>query len=154
MNFGQKKQHIIPELNTASLPDLIFTILFFFMLVTHMRKANIKVKYQIPQGKELTKLIKKTTVSYIYIGKPTNNKGEIISNETQIQLNDKIVKLKEIEQLIYQERKSMNPIDRKRMIVSIRADKDTPMGIISDLKQILRNTNTLNINLAAKNCNK
>ena len=48
----------------------------------------------------------------------------------------------------------MNPIDRKRMIVSIRADKDTPMGIISDLKQILRNTNTLNINLAAKNCNK
>ena len=57
----------IPGLNTSSLPDLIFTVLFFFMIVTHMRKVTLKVKYQVPQGTELTRLTKKTAVSYIYI---------------------------------------------------------------------------------------
>jgi len=59
MSIYRRRKHDIPELNTASLPDLIFTILFFFMLVTHMRKTTVKVKYQVPQGTELTKLVKK-----------------------------------------------------------------------------------------------
>lgn len=66
MSIYRRRKHDIPELNTASLPDLIFTILFFFMLVTHMRKTTVKVKYQVPQGTELTKLVKKSAISYIY----------------------------------------------------------------------------------------
>ena len=72
MSIYRRRKHDIPELNTASLPDLIFTILFFFMLVTHMRKTTVKVKYQVPQGTELTKLVKKSAISYIYIYRYTH----------------------------------------------------------------------------------
>ena len=70
MSMFKRTRREIPGLNTSSLPDLIFTVLFFFMIVTHMRKVTLKVKYQVPQGTELTRLTKKTAVSYIYIGKP------------------------------------------------------------------------------------
>lgn len=66
----RRRDHEVPGLNTASLPDLIFTVLFFFMIVTHMREVQVKVKYQVPQGTELERLTKKSAVSYIYIGKP------------------------------------------------------------------------------------
>lgn len=70
MNF-HKKSHEVPGLNTSSLPDLIFSVLFFFMIVTHMRQVTLKVDCRLPQGKELTRLTKKSAVSHIYIGKPT-----------------------------------------------------------------------------------
>ena len=69
MIFRNRSQRSMPQLNTSSLPDLIFTVLFFFMVVTHMRKTTIKVEYRVPQGTELTRLVKKSAVSYIYIGK-------------------------------------------------------------------------------------
>ena len=49
----------VPGLNLASLPDLIFTVLFFFMIVTHMRDVNPKVRYEVPQGTELSKTANK-----------------------------------------------------------------------------------------------
>ena len=86
MSMFKRTRREIPELNTSSLPDLIFTVLFFFMIVTHMRKVTLKVKYQVPQGTELTRLTKKTAVSYIYIGKPVTG---TVQGNTVIQLNDK-----------------------------------------------------------------
>lgn len=149
MSLYRRHNHAIPALNTASLPDLIFTILFFFMLVTHMRKASIKVKYQVPVGTELTNLTKKSTVSYIYIGKPLGETGQVLSSETKIQLNDKLVSLNDIKQSLVRERNSMSPEERKAMLVSIRADQNTNMGLIIDLKQIFREANVLNVNYAA-----
>ena len=70
--FRRRRRQDVPALNTASLPDLIFTVLFFFMIVTHMRQVTLKVQYQVPAGTELTKLTKKSAVTYIYIG----NRGE------------------------------------------------------------------------------
>ena len=72
MRIYRQKRGGVPMLNTSSMPDLIFTVLFFFMIVTHMRKVTLKVQYQVPQGKELTRLTKKTAVSYIHIGKLFN----------------------------------------------------------------------------------
>lgn len=69
MIFGNRDRRQMPQLNTASLPDLIFTVLFFFMVVTHMRTVTLKVSFRVPQGTELTRLTKKTAVSYIYIGR-------------------------------------------------------------------------------------
>ena len=43
MIFRNRSQRSMPQLNTSSLPDLIFTVLFFFMVVTHMRKTTIKI---------------------------------------------------------------------------------------------------------------
>lgn len=149
MSIYRRRSHDIPELNTASLPDLIFTILFFFMLVTHMRKVAVKVKYQVPQGTELTKLVKKTAITYLYIGKPMNEIGQLAGDSLCIQMNDKLVDVAKIKSYLVKERATMSAEDKKQMSVSIRADKETPMGRIIDIKQSLREANVLNVNYAA-----
>lgn len=149
MSIYRRRKRSIPELNTASLPDLIFTILFFFMLVTHMRKTTVKVKYQVPQGTELTKLVKKSAISYIYIGMPMNAAGAVSGDSLCVQLNDKIVDLKDVKGYLSKERLAMSVADKKQMSVSVRADKATPMGTINDLKQSLRESNVLKVNFAA-----
>lgn len=149
MSIYRRRSHDIPELNTASLPDLIFTILFFFMLVTHMRKVAVKVKYQVPQGTELTKLVKKTTITYLYIGTPMSETGQLAGDSLCIQMNDKLVDVAEIKSYLVKERATMAAEDKKQMSVSIRADKETPMGRIIDIKQSLREANVLNVNYAA-----
>ena len=53
--FRQKQKHEVPGLNLAAMPDLIFTVLFFFMIVTHMRDVKPMVRFTIPQGTEVEK---------------------------------------------------------------------------------------------------
>lgn len=149
MSMFRRGSHEVPGLNTSSLPDLIFSVLFFFMIVTHMRKVTLKVEYQVPQGKELTRLTKKSAVSYIYIGKPVkpmNGKGK---NETCIQLNDKFASPSEIMDYIAAEKQRMSAEDQRLMTVSIKADKQTKMGVVTDVKQALRQAKALRINYSA-----
>ena len=139
----------VPGLNLAALPDLIFTVLFFFMIVTHMRDVEPKVRYQVPQGSELVKDVKKAGLIYILIGKPVDAQGRVVSNETRIQLNNRIVTVNEIPALIDEARQKMSDDERQLLTVSIRADRDTEMGIINDVKQALRRAGALNINYSA-----
>ena len=139
----------VPGLNLAALPDLIFTVLFFFMIVTHMRDVEPKVRYQVPQGSELVKDVKKAGLIYILIGKPIDAQGRVVSNETRIQLNNRIVTADEIPALIDEARQKMSEDERQLLTVSIRADRDTEMGIINDVKQALRRAGALNINYSA-----
>lgn len=148
MNF-HKKSHAVPGLNTSSLPDLIFSVLFFFMIVTHMRQVTLKVECRMPQGKHLTRLTKKSAVSHIYIGKPTKDMQGKYGTNTQIQLNDKFATALEVMDYIAAEKKRMSPEDEKLMTVSIKADKDTKMGIITDVKQALRQAKALKISYSA-----
>lgn len=141
--------HRIPGLNTSSLPDLIFTILFFFMIVTHMRKVSLKVKYRVPAGTELTRLVKKSAVSYIYIGTPVALTDSVGTTGVRIQMNDKYVSVPEVMDYVAEERNSMSPEDARAMIVSIKADRHTDMGTITDVKQALRKANALRINYSA-----
>ena len=142
----RRRSREVPGLNTSSLPDLIFSVLFFFMIVTHMRHVTVKVKYQVPQGKELTRLTKKSAVSYIYIGRPTSAMGKVVGEESRSQLNDKYVNPI---QLVDYMKERMSPEDAQQMTVSIKADKDTKMGVITDVKQALRQAKTLRINYSA-----
>ena len=139
----------MPELNTSSLPDLIFTMLFFFMIVTTMREVTLKVQFKTPQATELEKLEKKSLVTFIYIGKPTQELQAKMGAETRIQLNDRFADVTEVQDYIYQERENMKEEDQPFMQVSIKADKDTKMGIITDVKQALRQAYALNINYSA-----
>ena len=86
--FRRKRQNV-PSLNMASMPDLIFTVLFFFMIVTHMRSDEVKVRYQVPQGVEMKKLANKSSVVNIYIGRA--------GNDWHVQLNGDIVKVEDIQ---------------------------------------------------------
>ncbi len=146
----RKKSHEVPGLNTSSLPDLIFSVLFFFMIVTHMRQVTLKVECRVPQGKHLTRLTKKSAVSHIYIGKPTQDMQGKYGKDTQIQLNDKFATAPEVMDYISAEKKRMSPEDQKLMTVSIKADKDTKMGVITDVKQALRQAKALKISYSAQ----
>ena len=144
--FRRHSNHEIPGLNMASMPDLIFTVLFFFMIVTHMRSTPVKVQYQMPQGTELTRLTKKSSVTYIYIGKPVgSNDGQI-----RIQLNDKFADVNSIPTYIESERGRMSSEDAQAMTVSIKADQQTDMGTITDVKQALRQAKAHQINYSAE----
>ena len=147
--FNKSGKKGMPELNTSSLPDLIFTMLFFFMIVTTMREVTLKVQFKAPQATELEKLEKKSLVTFIYIGKPTQELQAKMGAETRIQLNDRFADVTEVQDYIYQERENMKEEDQPFMQVSIKADKDTKMGIITDVKQALRQAYALNINYSA-----
>ena len=94
--FSRGGSREMPELNTSSLPDLIFTILFFFMIVTTMREVTLKVKFTVPTGTELEKLEKKSAVSFIYVGPPTDQLRAAMGSGTRIQLNDRFAEPAEV----------------------------------------------------------
>ena len=100
----KNKKRSIPMLNTASLPDLIFTVLFFFLIVTHLRQDQMRVKYETPEGTKLEKLTRRSSASYIYVGKPVDNLGKVKSGEMVIQLNDKISTVDDIASCVRHER--------------------------------------------------
>ena len=149
MSRFRRQGHDVPGLNTASLPDLIFTVLCFFMIVTHMRKVTLKVKYQVPAGTELTRLTKKSAVTYIYIGRPSDKLGKQTSSESRIQVNDKFSDVTGVTDYVATEHTNMQAEDAKRMTVSIKADQHTRMGLITDVKQALRRAGALKVNYSA-----
>ncbi|MGL5272817.1 MAG: ExbD/TolR family protein [Phocaeicola sp.] len=139
----------MPELNTSSLPDLIFTMLFFFMIVTTMREVTLKVQFQVPQGTELEKLEKKSLVTFVYVGKPMPEFQKKMGAESRIQLNDKFEDVSAVQDYITQERLNMKEEEQPFMTVSLKIDKDTKMGIVTEVKQALRQAYALKINYSA-----
>ena len=147
--FRKVRKREVPGLNLAAMPDLIFTVLFFFMIVTHMRDVTPMVRYEAPQGKELDKGARKAGVVYMFIGKPLDGEGRQRSEDVCIQLNDRYVRIENIPDEINKERALMTEDNRQHLTVSIRADRNTEMGIINDVKQALRKAGALNINYSA-----
>ena len=146
--FKTTRNREVPGLNLAALPDLIFTVLFFFMIVTHMREVTPKVHYEVPQGTEIEKE-RKAGMVYLFIGKPVDEQGHVVGDETRIQLNDRYVTVAQIPEEIKKEREKLSEDERQRMTVSIRADRNTEMGVVNDVKQALRKAGALNINYSA-----
>ena len=146
--FKQRRQRDIPQLNMASMPDLIFTVLFFFMIVTHMRSVPVMVKHQVPAGKELTKLSKQPVITYIYIGKPLGG-AAADSPSSVVQVNDKIMEVDAISDYMSSLRHSLGKEDAENMIVSLKVDKDTEMGMVSDVKQALRRAHVTRVHYSA-----
>ena len=153
MSMFNRRRYEVPGLNTASLPDLIFSVLFFFMIVTHMQKVAVKVQFRTPQGTELTRLTKKTAVTYIYIGKPEGNLQKTLGTATRIQLNDKFGNLDDVVDYISAERERMSPEDQQQMTVSVKADRTAKMSIIDNVKQALRKAKAYRISYSATDKN-
>jgi biopolymer transport protein ExbD len=146
----KKEKKEMPALSTSSLPDIIFMLLFFFMAVTTLKEVNYKVKISPPEATDLQKLENKSMVRYVYVGKPIEAYKKMFGTETQIQLNDAFADVSQLEEFIVRERSAMKEEDQNLMTVSIKADKDTRMGIISDIKQALRRAYALKISYAAE----
>ncbi len=142
MQIRRKKHRSVPGLNMASMPDLIFTVLFFFMIVTHMRNETVKVKLQVPQGTEVTKSSNKFSTINIYIGR--NNYGD-----TQIQVNDRMCSLGQVGALVQNLKANLSEESQDNLIINLRADRNTDMGIVNDLKKELRDVGALTIRYSA-----
>ncbi|WP_088653339.1 ExbD/TolR family protein [Geofilum rhodophaeum] len=147
--FRKKKPSGPGAINTSSLPDIVFMLLFFFMVSTTMKEVDLKVQVRNAEATELTKLEKKSLVTYIYVGVPNRQFQGRFGTEPRLQLNDQFASVDDIQSYIVQERESMKENERQLMTVSIKADYDCPMGIITDIKQSLREAQALKISYSA-----
>ena len=152
--FSGKKTKEQPAISTASLPDIVFMLLFFFMVTTVMRETTLKVEVRLPGATEVSKLERKSLVSYIYIGKPIKSLQGTFGTEPRIQLNDAFAGVNQIPEFIEAERLARNEAEVPLMTTSLKVDIETKMGIVTDVKQELRKMNALKINYSTKKADK
>ncbi len=144
--FNKKKSGDLPAVNTASLPDIVFMLLFFFMTVTTMKDSTLLVQNTLPNASEVKKLEKKDRVLYIYVGKPTREYQKVYGSEPKIQLNDKFAGVSEVGDFILQERAKKPQELQNVLTTALKVDKEANMGLISDIKLELRKVNALKLN--------
>ena len=141
----KKGERTVPAMSTTSLPDVVYIILFFFMLSTSMRDQELLVSYKLPEATEVQKLEKKNLVSFIHIGVPVVHQQAKYGTAPRIQLNDSYRTTKDILDFIAAERDNLSESDRAQMTVCLKADQDTKMGVVADVKQELRRANALKL---------
>ena len=147
---GSNNKKEVPAMSSGSLSDIVFMLLFFFMVVTQMRDTEQKVMVTTPEASEVVKLERKDLNSYINIGTPIKTLQAKYGTDARIQLNDSFKTVDDIRDFIAAERDSKSEADRQLMTVSIKADQDVRMGIITDVKQELRRCSALKIMYSAR----
>ncbi len=140
----------VPPISTASLPDIVFMLLFFFMVSTTLKETNVNVKIRLPEATETVKLDKKSLVSYIYVGSPLQQYQAQFGTLSKIQLDDKFSEVGEIGDYIAAEWEKRDEKERPLMTVSLKADEKTKMGLISDIKTELRKAGALKLNYSSR----
>lgn len=146
--FKKEGKKGTPAISTASLPDIVFMLLFFFMVTTVMREVDLKVKIDQPEATEVQKLENKALVDYIYIGPPTDIKK--YGTEPKIQLNDDYATIADIRPFIEAKRATRDEQLVPKLTTSLKVDKETKMGVVSDVKQELRKAQALKINYSTR----
>ena len=134
-----------PELATTSLPDIIFMLIFFFMVTTSMRKAEVMVQNKLPVATEVKKLENQALVSYINIGAPLKAHERLYGTATRVQLNDKFADIDEIQEFVASEREKRSEHDQRLMTTGLKIDENVRMGTVVDVKQTLRKCGALKI---------
>lgn len=145
----KKKDKSLPAVNTSALPDIVFMLLFFFMVATVMREVDLKVTVNKPQATEIQKLERKSLVTYIYAGAPRVKYQDKFGRSPRVQLNDAFASLDDIQPFVIQEREQKSEEDAAMMTMSIKADKTVKMGLITDIKLQLRKAQALKINYSS-----
>ena len=145
-NKGKKKDS--PAVSTASLPDIVFMLLFFFMVTTVMREVDLKIKLNTPEATQIQKLEDKALVSYIYIGEPMDAKT--FGSSSRIQLNDKFAEVEEIGEYVEAKRSDVDEVLIPKLTTSLKVDSETKMGIVTEVKQALRKVQALKISYSTR----
>jgi biopolymer transport protein ExbD len=147
MSRFRKAHREVPSLNTTSLPDLIFTLLLFFMLVVNMRSVPALTQFQLPNTKELQKLKEKSLLIFIIAGKTGNAPA---GEPAPLQLNNAFTTLEAMPEALNGIKSQIEPEERSNIVVVLKIDKDTNMGLVNDIRQILREQNLLTVYYAAE----
>ena len=155
--FRKEGKKEVPQVSTSSLPDIVYMLIFFFMITTTMRELTPSVEYKLPKASQVQKLEKKALVSNIYIGIPKNTEKE--GNQSRIQLNDYPLEFdhtsnrqlfsEKMAEWIQKERDSRNEEDRKLLTTALKVDENTRMEFVTDVKQELRKLSAFRINYTA-----
>ncbi|WP_299062853.1 biopolymer transporter ExbD [uncultured Polaribacter sp.] len=149
MSKFRKKKKGMPAVNTAALPDIVFMLLFFFMVTTTMRETDLKIENpRLPSATEVKKLEHKSLVSTIYVGK-SNDVARHGTSYNRIQLNDKIASADEVPAFIINARSKVSEAEVPFMTTSIKADRESSVGVITDIRLKLRDVNALKISYSA-----
>ena len=141
--FRKEGKKEVPQVSTSSLPDIVYMLIFFFMITTTMRDVELRVKTALPKATEIAKLEKKALVSSIYIGPPRDAK---LGTESRIQLNDQFARPEDIADWVLQEREARSEADRPFLTTALKVHRETRMGIVTDVKQELRKVGAFRIN--------
>lgn len=144
--FKKEGKRETPAISTASLPDIVFMLLFFFMVSTTMREVSLMIDNAMPQATQTVKLEKKSLVSNIYVGKPTPAFQAAYGTEPRIQLNDRFATLQDLSAFVASEREVRKEEDRNSITNNLKVDRNVTMGIVNDIKQELRKANSLRVN--------
>jgi biopolymer transport protein ExbD len=139
MSKFKKKVAVKQEIPTSSMPDVVFMLLFFFMVTTVLRDTSINVKQNLPEATQLKKLARKSLVAYMYIGEP--KKTDLWGKEPKIQVNDVFIEPKDVIQWVNSEKAKLNEFERDQLTVSMKVDSDVKRGIIADVETELRKAN-------------
>lgn len=139
MSKFKKKTSASQDIPTAALPDIIFMLLFFFMVTTVLRETDILVEQKIPKAEQLRKIERKSLVSYLYIGKP--KKAEQFGSEAKIQANDVFIDPKDVILWVAKEKDKLSEAERDKITIALKVDAEAKMGLISDVQQQLREAN-------------
>jgi biopolymer transport protein ExbD len=140
----QKKSKATQTIPTASLPDIIFMLLIFFMVTTVLREVELQVRTILPDAEAIERIEQKRLVAYVYIGPERLEGGGYGDNAVQI--DDALIpEMTEIRDIMYQKL-----IEEPRLIVSLRVDEEAETGILYDVQQELRQAGTLRVNYSTK----
>jgi biopolymer transport protein ExbD len=143
-HFQKKTAKSQPTIPMASMPDIIFMLIIFFMVTTVLRETTVQVRTLLPQAEALTKIEQKRLISYVYIGPLRLQNNQL--GETAIQIDDALIEeVGSIRTVMYRKY-----LEQPRLIVSIRADETSEMGVVTDVQQELREAGTLRINYSSR----
>ena len=132
----KKKTKTSVSISVASLPDIVFMLLFFFMVTTVLREQDILVEQRLPQATQLQTLQKKTLISFLYIGEPRN--AALYGTEPRIQANDALITTNDIVLWVNQEKDALSEAERDMITISLKVDREVKMGPVSDVQFELR----------------
>ncbi|PVX52603.1 biopolymer transport protein ExbD [Balneicella halophila] len=147
--FTRSGEKETPAISTASLPDIIFMLLFFFMVSTTMKDSDPVVTVRPVSAKEVTQLERKELVTNISIGKPIEKFQKVFGKEDRVELNGSIRNIQDIPSFIANQRAEIAEAEQNKMIVSLKIDKKSKMGIVTAVKQELRKASALKISYSA-----
>lgn len=146
MKISKKTTIRLPAISTASLPDIVFMLLFFFMTVTTINDNTLLVDNDLPTADQVKELTKKDRIIEIFIGKPAPHLMGVLGTEPKIQLDDRLAQVNEVGPYVLSELDKKPDAIRNLVTVSLKVDKNVNVGIVSDIKQELRKVNLLKVN--------
>jgi len=140
--FVSTKKKSQPGISTASLPDIVFMLLFFFMVTTHMRDKDMMVQVSLPSATEITKMENKAMVDFIFIGAPLDKR---YGSTPRIQLDDAFASIDDIRSFKDKAKESRDEAEWPLISTSLKVDRDVKMGLVTDVKQELRKIGALKV---------